>query len=74
MAGFMPLYATNSVDSQWSDHVWSCEFVGCNLQLAFNGIIPSALSMVPPDKAGLGTAIYFSGGVQRRFSYEISPH
>jgi hypothetical protein len=29
--------------------------------LVSNGTIPFALSMVPPDKAGLGTGIYFSG-------------
>ncbi|WP_008317876.1 MFS transporter [Leptolyngbya sp. PCC 6406] len=35
---------------------------GGAFSLVSNGTIPFALSMVPPDKAGLGTGIYFSGG------------
>ncbi len=35
---------------------------GAAFSLVSNGTIPFALSMVPPDKAGLGTGIYFSGG------------
>ncbi|MBE9126066.1 MFS transporter [Coleofasciculus sp. LEGE 07092] len=35
---------------------------GATFSLVSNGTIPFALSMVPPDKAGLGTGIYFSGG------------
>lgn len=30
--------------------------------LYLNGTIPFALAMVPADKAGLGTGLYFSGG------------
>jgi Na+/melibiose symporter-like transporter len=36
--------------------------LGGAFSLVSNGTIPFALSMVPPDKAGLGTGIYFSGG------------
>ena len=36
--------------------------LGATFSLVSNGTIPFALSMVPPDKAGLGTGIYFSGG------------
>jgi Na+/melibiose symporter-like transporter len=36
--------------------------LGAAFSLVSNGTIPFALSMVPPDKAGLGTGIYFSGG------------
>ncbi|HBL58387.1 MAG TPA: MFS transporter [Cyanobacteria bacterium UBA8803] len=36
--------------------------LGGTFSLVSNGTIPFALSMVPPDKAGLGTGIYFSGG------------
>lgn len=35
---------------------------GAAFSLVSNGTIPFALAMVPPDKAGLGTGIYFSGG------------
>jgi len=36
--------------------------LGATFSLVSNGIIPFALSMMPQDKAGLGTGIYFSGG------------
>jgi len=36
--------------------------LGATFSLVSNGTIPFALSMVPQDKAGLGTGIYFSGG------------
>lgn len=36
--------------------------LGATFSLVSNGTIPFALSMVPSDKAGLGTGIYFSGG------------
>ncbi|MGB5962526.1 MAG: MFS transporter [Coleofasciculaceae cyanobacterium] len=36
--------------------------LGATFSLVSNGTIPFALSMVPTDKAGLGTGIYFSGG------------
>ncbi|HEY9673124.1 MAG TPA: MFS transporter [Waterburya sp.] len=36
--------------------------LGGTFSLVSNGTIPFALAMVPPDKAGLGTGIYFSGG------------
>jgi Na+/melibiose symporter-like transporter len=36
--------------------------LGATFSLVSNGTIPFALSMMPPDKAGLGTGIYFSGG------------
>jgi hypothetical protein len=36
--------------------------LGATFSLVSNGTIPFALSMVPLDKAGLGTGIYFSGG------------
>lgn len=36
--------------------------LGGTFSLVSNGTIPFALSMVPQDKAGLGTGIYFSGG------------
>lgn len=36
--------------------------LGGAFSLVSNGTIPFALSMVPPDKAGLGTGMYFSGG------------
>jgi MFS family permease len=35
---------------------------GAAFSLVSNGTIPFALAMVPADKAGLGTGIYFSGG------------
>ncbi len=35
---------------------------GASFSLVSNGTIPFALSMVPVEKAGLGTGIYFSGG------------
>jgi MFS family permease len=35
---------------------------GAAFSLVSNGTIPFALAMVPPDKAGLGTGVYFSGG------------
>ncbi|NJN21225.1 MAG: SLC45 family MFS transporter [Leptolyngbya sp. RL_3_1] len=35
---------------------------GASFSLVSNGTIPFALSMVPTEKAGLGTGIYFSGG------------
>ena len=35
---------------------------GGSFSLVSNGTIPFALSMVPTEKAGLGTGIYFSGG------------
>jgi MFS family permease len=35
---------------------------GAAFSLVSNGTIPFALSMVPAEKAGLGTGIYFSGG------------
>ena len=34
---------------------------GASFSLVSNGTIPFALSMVSPDKAGLGTGMYFSG-------------
>jgi hypothetical protein len=36
--------------------------LGATFSLVSNGTIPFALSIVPQDKAGLGTGIYFSGG------------
>lgn len=36
--------------------------LGAAFSLVSNSTIPFALSLVPPDKAGLGTGIYFSGG------------
>ncbi len=36
--------------------------LGATFSLVSNGTIPFTLSMVPPDKAGLGTGIYLSGG------------
>lgn len=36
--------------------------IGISFSLIGNGTLPYALSMVPPDKAGLGTGLYFSGG------------
>ncbi len=36
--------------------------LGAAFSLVSNSTIPFALAMVPPDKAGLGTGIYFSGG------------
>jgi MFS family permease len=36
--------------------------LGGALSLVFNGTLPFALSLVPADKAGLGTGLYFSGG------------
>ncbi len=36
--------------------------LGAAFSLVSNATIPFALSMVPPQKAGLGTGIYFSGG------------
>lgn len=46
---------------------WLIAFViaialGATFSLVSNGTIPFALSMVPADKVGLGTGIYFSGG------------
>lgn len=35
--------------------------LGASLSLVSNGTLPFALSMVPTDKGGLGTGIYFSG-------------
>ena len=35
---------------------------GAAFSLVANGTIPFALAMVPADKAGLGTGLYFSGG------------
>ncbi len=36
--------------------------LGASFSLVSNGTIPFALSHVPPQKAGLGTGMYFSGG------------
>ncbi len=36
--------------------------LGASFSMVSNGTIPFALSMVPPEKVGLGTGIYFSGG------------
>lgn len=36
--------------------------IGIAFSLIGNGTLPYALSMVPPNKAGLGTGLYFSGG------------
>jgi len=36
--------------------------LGGGLSLVFNGTLPFALALVPADKAGLGTGLYFSGG------------
>jgi MFS family permease len=36
--------------------------LGASFSLVTNGTIPFALSHVPPQKAGLGTGMYFSGG------------
>ncbi len=36
--------------------------LGGAYSLVSNGVIPFALSLVPPSKAGLGTGLYFSGG------------
>jgi MFS family permease len=35
---------------------------GSAFSLVANGTLPFALAMVPPEKAGLGTGMYFSGG------------
>ena len=35
---------------------------GASFSIVSNGTIPFALSLVPPQKAGLGTGMYFSGG------------
>mgnify|MGYP006267142579 CR=1 FL=1 len=35
---------------------------GAAFSLVANGTLPFALSMVPPQRAGLGTGMYFSGG------------
>jgi len=37
-------------------------FAGVAFSLVSNGTLPFALSMVPPQKSGLGTGLYFSGG------------
>ncbi|MEO1589914.1 MAG: MFS transporter, partial [Cyanobacteria bacterium J06632_22] len=37
-------------------------FAGAAFSLVSNGTLPFALSMVPPQKSGLGTGLYFSGG------------
>lgn len=34
---------------------------GVCLSLVFNGTLPFALSLVPPERAGLGTGVYFGG-------------
>ncbi|HIK46339.1 MAG TPA: MFS transporter, partial [Leptolyngbyaceae cyanobacterium M65_K2018_010] len=36
--------------------------MGAAFSLVANGTIPFALAQVPPEKAGLGTGLYFSGG------------
>lgn len=36
--------------------------LGGGLSLVLNGTLPFALALVPPEKAGLGTGLYFSGG------------
>lgn len=36
--------------------------IGAVFSLVSNGTLPFALSLVPPDKGGLGTGMYFSGG------------
>jgi MFS family permease len=36
--------------------------LGATFSLVSNGTLPFALTMVPAEKAGLGTGIYFSGG------------
>lgn len=36
--------------------------LGGALSLVFNGTLPFALGLVPAEKAGLGTGLYFSGG------------
>lgn len=37
-------------------------FIGGSFSLVANGTLPFALALVPPDRAGLGTGLYFSGG------------
>jgi MFS family permease len=50
----------------WNQHAWIAGTIaiafGSAFSLVSNGTLPFALSMVPPDKGGLGTGMYFSGG------------
>ncbi|MBD2461251.1 MFS transporter [Oscillatoria sp. FACHB-1407] len=50
----------------WNQPTWIAVAIaiafGAAFSLVSNGTLPFALSMVPPDKGGLGTGMYFSGG------------
>ncbi len=50
----------------WNPNAWIAGTIaiafGASFSLVSNGTIPFALSLVPPDKGGLGTGMYFSGG------------
>ena len=59
MAGFMGLMVLTHSSMMASVIAIA---LGATFSLVSNGTIPFALSMVPEDKAGLGTGIYFSGG------------
>ncbi len=59
MAGFMGLMVLTHSSMMASVVAIA---LGATFSLVSNGTIPFALSMVPEDKAGLGTGIYFSGG------------
>lgn len=59
MAGFMALMVLTHSSMMASVVAIA---LGGTFSLVSNGTIPFALSMVPEDKAGLGTGIYFSGG------------
>jgi Na+/melibiose symporter-like transporter len=50
----------------WNQSSWIAGAIaiafGAAFSLVSNGTLPFALSLVPPDKGGLGTGMYFSGG------------
>lgn len=50
----------------WNANAWIASAIaiafGASFSLVSNGTLPFALSLVPPDKGGLGTGMYFSGG------------
>lgn len=65
LVGLVGLAITLSAMS-WVGQTWAAVgiaiAIGACLSLVNNGTLPFALSMVPAQKAGLGTGMFFSGG------------
>ncbi|NJL47470.1 MAG: SLC45 family MFS transporter [Leptolyngbyaceae cyanobacterium SM2_5_2] len=61
--GMMAIFTLSLVAVQTpSQGLALAALLGATFSLVANGSVPFALSLVPPEKAGLGTGLYFSGG------------